>query len=80
MSTPRKNKFEFDKYNFTNKIERSVISKKIHFFNLQLLKKYLTPVQKIMHSRFSKLTRRTQDRIAREIKIARQMALLPFKF
>lgn len=51
----------------------------VHFLNVRLLSTYLSDVNKIQHRFFTKLSRKWQDRICREIKVARQMGLLPFK-
>ncbi len=50
----------------------------IDYKNVELLKKYLTKFGKIVPRYYSKVSLKNQKKLAREIKKARVMALLPF--
>ena len=50
----------------------------IDYKNLPLLRRYLADNGKIISSAFTELDSRTQRAVAREIKRARQLALLPY--
>ena len=43
-----------------------------------VLKRFLTDRQKVMHHNYSGLTEKNQRKLAREIKKARYMALIPY--
>ncbi len=50
----------------------------IHYKNTKLLRQFLTPAGSILPREKSGLTAKLQRRLAREIKRARHLALLPF--
>ncbi|MCP4231191.1 MAG: ribosomal protein S18, partial [bacterium] len=68
------------KYNFTQKGRSYALNGPLHFLNLRLLRRFLGPTQKIIHRKFTKLDRKAQDSITREIKIARLLGLISFTF
>jgi small subunit ribosomal protein S18 len=52
--------------------------KEIDYTNIELLKKYLTPLGKINSSRYTGTCAKHQRQLAKAIKRARNMGLLPF--
>ncbi len=50
----------------------------IDYKNVELLKKYITKFGKIVPRYYSKISLKNQKKLARAIKRARMMALLPF--
>ena len=54
-------------------------SKFINYKNIDLLKRYITETGKIVPGRVSGVTSSQQRKITRAIKVARYMALLPYK-
>jgi small subunit ribosomal protein S18 len=50
----------------------------IDYKNVELLKKYITKFGKIVPRYYSKVSLKNQKKLARAIKRARMMALLPF--
>jgi len=53
-------------------------SKKIDYKDIELLKRFLTDRGKILPRRFTYVCARHQREIAKAIKMAREMALLPY--
>ncbi len=51
---------------------------KIDYKNVELLSQYITKFGKIVPRYYSKVSLKNQKKLAREIKRARTMALLPF--
>ena len=58
--------------NFAFMLQRS-----LHFLNYDLLSRYVTDQGKILPRRKTKLKKKTQRKLVRTIKTARQMAILP---
>ena len=52
---------------------------KIHYLNVSLLKKFLNETKNIKHRFFTGVSRKNQVKISKAIKIARELALLPYK-
>jgi small subunit ribosomal protein S18 len=55
-----------------------VVSSQIDYKNLKLIKQFITRYGKIVPRQYTKVSLKDQKRIARAIKNARYMALVPF--
>jgi len=70
-----KDEYEKNSNEFRSEIKEE---NKIDYKNLKLLRRYTTRYAKIVPRQYSKITLRQQKAVAREIKKARHVALLPF--
>jgi small subunit ribosomal protein S18 len=58
--------------------EKTISLKHVDYKDVEMLKKFITPYGRIMPNRISKLSAKSQRKVALAIKRARYMGLLPY--
>lgn len=74
----KKRKYKVPKINYTHKLLINKEKKKLTFTNIKVLKTFISPSLKIFARRKTKLSIKMQKKIAKLIKHARNLRLIPY--